>query len=153
MVPRNPQIDRQIAAATAAAAKTAHPTPLPAEPNDASTEQAPSAQAAPGEPIDPAELEPKIVEALRSVFDPEIPVNIYEMGLIYNVDIAENGHVDIQMTLTSPACPVAGTLPVEVENAVERVDGVRSADVEIVWDPSWNPSMMSEAARLELGMM
>ena len=153
MVPRNPQIDRQIASATAAAAKK---SPMNEEKIAASAEAAEKAQtvaATPTDPVDPAELEPKVVAALRSVFDPEIPVNIYEMGLIYNVDIAENGKVDIQMTLTSPACPVAGTLPGEVETAVETVDGVSSAEVEIVWDPSWNPSMMSEAARLELGMM
>ena len=98
-------------------------------------------------------LEETIVDALKTVFDPEIPVNIYEMGLVYNIAIGEAGHVDVSMTLTSPACPVAGTLPGEVQAAVERVDGVDSAKVEVVWDPVWDPSMMSEAARLELGMM
>ncbi len=98
-------------------------------------------------------LEDAIVEALRTVFDPEIPVNIYEMGLVYNIAIGEAGHVDVSMTLTSPACPVAGTLPGEVQAKVESVDGVDSAKVEVVWDPVWDPSMMSEAARLELGMM
>ena len=98
-------------------------------------------------------LEDTIVDALRTVFDPEIPVNIYEMGLVYNIAIGEAGHVDVSMTLTSPACPVAGTLPGEVQAKVESVDGVDSAKVEVVWDPEWNPSMMSEAARLELGML
>ena len=98
-------------------------------------------------------LEDTIVDALRTVFDPEIPVNIYEMGLVYNIAIGEAGHVDVSMTLTSPACPVAGTLPGEVQAKVESVDGVDSAKVEVVWDPVWDPSMMSEAARLELGMM
>lgn len=97
-------------------------------------------------------LEDQIVEAIRTVYDPEIPVNIYEMGLIYDIEVGDAGKVDIKMTLTSPACPVAGTLPGEVEARVEGVPGVEKAEVEIVWDPVWNPSMMSEAAKLELGM-
>jgi FeS assembly SUF system protein len=96
--------------------------------------------------------EERIVEALRSVFDPEIPVNIYDMGLIYNLDIGDAGGVKVTMTLTSPACPVAGILPGEVEAKVASVEGVSSAEVDLVWEPSWNPSMMSEAAQLELGM-
>jgi FeS assembly SUF system protein len=99
-----------------------------------------------------AALEEAIVEALKTVFDPEIPVNIYEMGLIYDLHVEPDGAVQIKMTLTSPGCPVAGTLPIEVKNKVEAVARVKSADVEIVWDPVWNPSMMSEAARLTLGM-
>lgn len=98
------------------------------------------------------DLEAQIVNALRQVYDPEIPINIYEMGLIYNVDIGDDGAVEVTMTLTSPACPVAGSLPGEVQMRVESVAGVKSANVELVWDPVWNPSMMSEAARLELGM-
>ena len=98
-------------------------------------------------------LESQIVDALRTVFDPEIPVNIYELGLIYNVALDDTGHADVTMTLTSPACPVAGTLPGDVEMKVQSVPGVESAHVEVVWDPVWNPSMMSEAAQLELGMM
>lgn len=98
------------------------------------------------------EIENAIVEALRSVYDPEIPVNIYELGLIYDVDLQEGGAVHIKMTLTSPACPVAGSLPGEVQNKIEAVPGVTSAEIELVWDPVWNPSMMSEAARLQLGM-
>lgn len=99
-----------------------------------------------------SDLEARIVAALKTVYDPEIPVNIYEMGLIYDISVDREGHVDCTMTLTSPGCPVAGSLPGEVRAAIESVDGVVSAAVELVWDPVWNPSMMSEAARLELGM-
>lgn len=111
------------------------------------TEESMNDLAASGRP----DLEESIVEALKTIYDPEIPVNIYEMGLIYDIQI-DGERVDVKMTLTSPACPVAGTLPLEVQAKVEGVPGVGEADVEIVWDPEWNPSMMSEAARLELGM-
>jgi FeS assembly SUF system protein len=97
-------------------------------------------------------IEEGIVEALKTVYDPEIPVNIYEMGLIYDLHLEPDGRVQVKMTLTSPGCPVAGTLPGEVRDKVESVPGVASAEVEVVWDPVWNPSMMSESARLELGM-
>jgi FeS assembly SUF system protein len=97
-------------------------------------------------------LEEQIVDALKTVFDPEIPVNIYELGLIYDLAIEDEGQVKIKMTLTSPGCPVAGSLPGEVQTKVEGVPGVANADVELVWDPAWNPSMMTEAARLQLGM-
>jgi FeS assembly SUF system protein len=100
----------------------------------------------------PEDTENAIVEALKTIYDPEIPVNIYELGLIYDIDVQEAGAVHIKMTLTSPACPVAGSLPGEVETKVEGVPGVASAEIELVWDPVWNPSMMSEAARLQLGM-
>jgi FeS assembly SUF system protein len=96
-------------------------------------------------------LEEAIVAALKTVYDPEIPVDIYELGLIYDVDVDGN-KVKVRMTLTSPACPVAGSLPGEVEQKVQGVPGVEQAEVELVWDPPWNPGMMSEAARLELGM-
>lgn len=102
---------------------------------------------------DTGSLGNEIIEALRTVYDPEIPVNIFELGLIYRVDIDEDQHVQIEMTLTSPGCPVAGTLPDEVRGAVEQVDGVAAATVELVWDPPWNPSMMSEEAQLELGVL
>ncbi len=98
------------------------------------------------------DLEGRIIEALRTCYDPEIPVNIHELGLIYDIDINPEGAVDIKMTLTSPACPVAGTLPPEVENKVAKVEGVSSAKVEVVWEPPWNPDKMTEAARLQLGM-
>ena len=103
-------------------------------------------------PADAADVENGVVEALRTIYDPEIPVNIYELGLIYDVDLQEGGAVHVKMTLTSPACPVAGSLPGEVQTKVESVPGVTSAEIELVWDPVWNPSMMSEAARLQLGM-
>jgi FeS assembly SUF system protein len=95
----------------------------------------------------------RIIEVLRTVYDPEIPVNIFELGLIYKVDVGDDNHVQIDMTLTSPACPVAGTLPGEVETKVGSIEGVRGATVELVWDPPWNPSMMTEEAQLELGMI
>jgi FeS assembly SUF system protein len=101
---------------------------------------------------DTSDVENAIVEALKTVFDPEIPVNIYEMGLIYDIDVEPSGEVAIVMTLTSPACPVAGSLPGEVQGKIERVPGVAAARIDLVWEPAWNPSMMSEAAKLELGM-
>jgi len=100
----------------------------------------------------PADLEEQIIAALRTCFDPEIPVNIYEMGLIYGIDIDPSGAVNIRMTLTSPACPAAGSLPPDVQAKVQAVPGVTSAKVEVVWDPIWNPEMMSDAAKIELGM-
>jgi len=99
------------------------------------------------------ELEKRVVDVLRTCYDPEIPVNIHELGLIYNVDIQPGGAVHIRMTLTSPMCPVAGSLPPEVEAKVRNVPGVTSSKVEVVWDPSWTPAMMSEAAKLQLNMM
>ena len=98
------------------------------------------------------DLESKIIDVLRTCYDPEIPVNIHELGLIYGIDIDPEGAVNIKMTLTSPACPVAGSLPPEVEQKVSKVEGVSAAKVEVVWDPPWNPEMMTEAARLQLGM-
>jgi FeS assembly SUF system protein len=96
-------------------------------------------------------LEGDVIEALRTVYDPEIPVNIYELGLVYDVDVDEDGQVQVRMTLTSPACPVAGTLPGEVEARIRGVEGVTDVSVEVVWDPMWTPEMMSEEARLQLG--
>jgi FeS assembly SUF system protein len=103
--------------------------------------------------MDPEELREPIIEELRKVHDPEIPVNIYDLGLIYRIDIADNGDVSVDMTLTAPACPVAGMMPVMVEDAVKKVEGVGEVKVELVWDPPWKPEMMSEEARLELGMV
>ena len=97
-------------------------------------------------------LEARVIEALRKVYDPEIPVNIYELGLIYDIDINAAGVVNVRMTLTSPACPVAGTLPPEVESKVRAVDGATDAKVEVVWEPAWTPDRMSEAAKLQLNM-
>ena len=95
----------------------------------------------------------EIIEALRTVYDPEIPVNIYELGLVYKIDIEDTDKVLLEMTLTSPHCPVAETLPGEVEHKVAAVDGVVGCEVKVVWDPPWNPSMMTEEAQLELGMI
>lgn len=100
-----------------------------------------------------SQIEAEVIEALRSVYDPEIPVNIYDLGLIYEVDVDGDGSVGIEMTLTSPACPVAGTLPGEVEARVRDVPGVTDVDVELVWEPSWSPERMSEVAKLELGFL
>lgn len=98
-------------------------------------------------------IEAQVVEALRTCFDPEIPVNIYEMGLIYEVKVDTGGVVTIQMTLTSPHCPAAQSLPAEVEQKVRALSGVTDVKIDLVWDPPWEPSKMSEAARLQLGMM
>ena len=93
------------------------------------------------------------IEAICTIYDPEIPVNIYELGLIYDVKVSEDRDIKVLMTLTSPSCPVAETLPQEVKEKVGAVEGVRSADVEITWDPPWNKTLMSEEARLELGFL
>jgi FeS assembly SUF system protein len=93
-----------------------------------------------------------VVDVLRTVFDPEIPVNIYDLGLVYEVDVDPAGKVQIQMTLTSPACPVAGSLPPEVESKIKTIEGVTDAVVEVVWDPPWTPERMTDAAKLQLGL-
>ncbi|MBK5966426.1 SUF system Fe-S cluster assembly protein [Thiocystis minor] len=105
------------------------------------------------EHMEAEELREPIIAALRGVHDPEIPVNIYDLGLIYSVDIAPNGDVAIDMTLTAPACPVAGMMPIMVKDAVARVDGVGEVRVELVWDPPWGQENMSDEARLQLGLM
>lgn len=94
-----------------------------------------------------------IIEVLKTVYDPEIPVNIYELGLIYDIAIDDSNMVDIKMTLTSPACPVAGSLPPEVESKAGMVPGVSGCKVELVWDPPWDMSKMSDAAKLQLNLM
>lgn len=97
-------------------------------------------------------LEDLVIAQLKTIFDPEIPVNIYDLGLIYGVDVQEDKHVHIQMTLTSPGCPVAQTFPGTVETSVNQVPGVKDCTVELVWEPPWTQERMSEVARLELGM-
>ena len=115
------------------------------------TGAAPAAAVSPAT-VDPEKLRETIVERLRTVYDPEIPVNIYEIGLIYGLDIEPQGQVHIRMTLTSPMCPVAESLPIEVENKVASLPGVTSVGLELVWDPPWTPAMMSEEARLLLNI-
>jgi len=98
------------------------------------------------------ELERQIIEAIKKVYDPEIPVNIYELGLIYNIDVKKGGMVDIKMTLTSPFCPVAGSLPKEVAARASEVDGVKEANVDLVFEPPWSMDLMSEEAKLKLNL-
>lgn len=106
------------------------------------------------EPPEPTGLKGAVIEALREVYDPEIPVNIYDLGLIYRLDVDEaTGKVDIDMTLTAPACPVAESLPPYVRERVENLEGVHEVRLELVWDPPWSQDRMSEAAKLELGML
>jgi FeS assembly SUF system protein len=111
----------------------------------------PTSNAGPAAELSPDALKERIVEALKTCYDPEIPVDIYELGLIYTIDVAESQDVTVTMTLTSPACPVAGSLPGEVEAKVREVAGVASARVELVWDPPWDQEMMSDTAKLTLG--
>ena len=112
----------------------------------------------PSPPTEPSGLSPamqvrdRIIATLKTVYDPEIPVDIYELGLIYEVDVRAENAVYVKMTLTSPMCPVAETLPPEVEQKVRMVEGVGDVELELVWDPPWDPEMMSEAAKLELNM-
>ena len=102
--------------------------------------------------LDCERLKEEVIALLRDVYDPEIPVNIYELGLVYEVRVDESGGVGIVMTLTSPMCPVAEILPLEIETRTREIEGVREVEIDLVWDPPWDPDMMSEAARLELGM-
>src|SRR5437763_16061829 len=106
-------------------------------------------RAASKSPVSTIVCEGNIIEALRTVYDPEIPVNTYELGLVYDVNVDPSGSIGVRMTLTSPACPVAGILPTWVEDKVKTVEGVTDVKVEVVWDPPWSPEMMSEEAKLE----
>lgn len=103
--------------------------------------------------MDKKALEEKVIATLQSIFDPEIPVDIYQLGLIYEIKINDEMHVDVVMTLTTPNCPVAESLPAEVEEKVSKTDGVNSAKVELVFDPPWDKDMMTEEAKLELGFL
>ncbi|MDP4116663.1 MAG: SUF system Fe-S cluster assembly protein [Bacteroidota bacterium] len=107
----------------------------------------------PEKALNKQELEEKIITALKSCYDPEIPVDIFELGLIYAIKIDNNADVEIMMTLTSPACPVAGSLPPEVEKKVATVPGVKSVRITLVWSPPWDKDMMSDAAKLDLGFL
>ena len=119
-------------------------------PDPASSSAAPESPAANELDASPS-LDDRIVAALREVYDPEIPVNIYDLGLIYRIDCDSMGVVEIDMTLTAPGCPVAQTFPGTVEAAVQNVEGVATAEVDLVWEPPWTPDRMNEAAKLELG--
>jgi len=126
---------------------------VPHPPTEPITEAVGGTGEKPHEPIDPAKVEAAVIEALQTVYDPEIPVNIYELGLIYGVEVSEDGRAEIRMTLTAPACPVAGALVEEVAEKSGRVEGVSTSHVELVWDPPWTPDNMTDAAKLELGML
>jgi FeS assembly SUF system protein len=146
--PPAPQPEPAAGPAAATAPPAAEALPHPA----AAPAAAPAPQTA-GAAIPVEKLESAIVDVIKTIFDPEIPVNIYEIGLIYGVDVKPDGSVYVKMTLTSPGCPAAQEIPAEVKARVESVPGVRAADVEVVWDPQWNPAMMSEAAKLQLGFL
>jgi len=136
------------------------PGPPATSPAPTSSASAPSSEVDAGPPVmmPPADeesriLQDRVVEVMRSVYDPEIPVNIFELGMIYGVDVTPPGDVMVRMTLTSPSCPVAGSLPGEVEQKVRDTPGVKAAKVDLVWEPPWTPEKMTEAAKLQLGMM
>jgi FeS assembly SUF system protein len=105
------------------------------------------------EPTEQEVLEARVIEMLRTIYDPEIPVNIYDLGLVYELDVQDTGEVRVRMTLTAPNCPVAESFPDMVQTKLWLVDGVTDVTVELVWEPPWNPESMSEAARLQLGML
>lgn len=146
---------RRQTEADRAAALAAAPGPSAATASAGATDvegPGPAGLSSPVKSIRQKLLEGKVIEAVRQVYDPEIPVNVYDLGLIYEIDAGEDGRVKVKMTLTAPACPVAGTLPGEVEKRIENIPDVVSADVELVWDPPWTRDRMSEAAQLELGL-
>jgi FeS assembly SUF system protein len=135
------------------------PTPDAANP-DAALTAGPAAQSPTAatagfvpDPLSALKFRPVIIEALSKVFDPEIPVNIYELGLVYDIDVDSAANVRIRMTLTAPACPAAQTIPLDVERQIKEIAGVKDVKVDIVWDPPWTRDRMSEAAKLQLGML
>jgi FeS assembly SUF system protein len=128
------------------------PYEMPAGDGEPPQEGATVRAGAPKDPNIPAATEEAVVEAVRAVYDPEIPVNIYDLGLIYELNVAGNGDVAIVMTLTAPACPVAGSLPKEVAERVSATEGVGEVSVAITWDPPWTPANMSEVAKVALDM-
>ena len=121
------------------------PEPAPEQP------AAPAASFAP-DPLNSLKFRPFIIEAISKVFDPEIPVNIYELGLVYDIDVDGDSNVAVRMTLTAPACPSAQTIPLDVERRIREVAGLKDVKVEVVWEPPWTKDRMSDAARLALGM-
>ena len=158
--------DRKPSVAPAATASEPPPeptiemTPQRVDPPRAIMPSEPTAPApvTPHDPIDSdplktLELKPRLIEALSTVYDPEIPVNIYELGLIYDIDVNADGLVGIRMTLTSPGCPAAQSLPVEVKAKAKAVPGVSDAWVDVVWEPTWEMSKMTDAAKLQLGLL
>jgi FeS assembly SUF system protein len=102
--------------------------------------------------VDNEVLMEQVLDAIRTVYDPEIPVNIWELGLVYRVDVDSDRNVEVDMTLTAPSCPVAGEMPVQVQQVIENLDAVKSCKVELVWEPSWHPGMMSDEAKVALDM-
>lgn len=153
----NPQAPAQPVGAAALVAKAGGEV-NPVAPQAA--QAAPVAEAAPSaEPrkpmtlVEARNLKERVIEVMKTIFDPEIPVNIYELGMVYNVSVDLTGNVDVTMTLTSPACPVAGSLPGEVQNKIKATPGVANAKVNLVWTPPWSKDMMSDAAKLQLNIM
>ena len=147
----------QVEAVASPARARVEDAPVAAEPGERQRDylagflaQKPAAVAG-GEPGGP--LYEGVIAALKEIYDPEIPVNIYDLGLIYGVDVTEDGHAAVTMTLTTPHCPVAESMPGEVELRVGSVPGIAVADVNLVWDPPWDPQKMSDEAKLELGML
>ena len=134
--------------------EVAQTTPSPASRDDAHAPAAATKEGSqPQQTPRQREIEIKVLGVLRSIYDPEIPVNIYDLGLIYEVKVDETDAVNVKMTLTAPACPVAGSLPGEVEQKIEAIPEVRTANVELVWDPPWSKDRMSESAMLDLGFL
>lgn len=117
------------------------------------SEAPPAAMPAPESDAGEVTLEERVITAIRLIYDPEIPVNVYDLGLIYGIDIGDDGLVRVDMTLTSPMCPVAEILPQQVENSIRMVDGVSDVELELVWDPPWHPGRLSEETKLELGLL
>jgi FeS assembly SUF system protein len=126
--------------------------PAPTETPEPESAAPPAETAFTPDPLKTLTLQPALVEAVSKVFDPEIPVNIYELGLIYNLDVDSNNNVQVRMTLTAPACPAAQTIPIDVERRVREIPGINDVKVAVVWDPPWTRDKMSEAAKLTLGM-
>lgn len=144
VLPSSEKVDqlRQEITASQEPVRSEAPAPAPAA-GDAPAQQTPRQR----------EIEIKVLGVLRTIYDPEIPVNIYDLGLIYDVKVDETDAVKVRMTLTAPACPVAGSLPGEVEAKIEAIPEVRTADVELVWEPPWSKDRMSESAMLDLGFL
>ena len=129
------------------------PSPAPADTADSAAAPAQPESAFAANPLYTLKLQPALVEAVSKVFDPEIPVNIYELGLIYSMDVDSDMNVQVRMTLTAPACPAAQTIPIDVERRLREVPDVKEVKVAVVWDPPWTRDKMSDAAKLTLGML